>query len=169
MKIIEALKELKTIDKRLVKQTQMIKKYASAVDGSPAFDSEHEQQKEVDGLIQSNKDLVLHRTNLRLRIYAANMRERVNTVMGNITIAEAIILRDAGISYLKNTYEALTQESGRAEFDRTARQGFDPENPPKVKRYYNESSKNDAIALYDEFLGQIDGILEVANAERELD
>lgn len=168
MKIVEALKELKTLDKRITKQCEKITLYASGLEGQPAFESDSEQEREVQALIQSNKDLIARRTELRLAIYKTNLSERIDTVLGNITIAEAIILRDGSLNYYNKTYESLNDKSGGQKFNDAARLGVDAANPPRLKRYYKESVKNDELSKYEAFKDQIDGILEVVNAEREL-
>jgi hypothetical protein len=167
MKIIQALKELKLLDKRINDNCDKIAKYSSAVEGYPAFETEQEQEREVAGLVQSNVDLVKRRSELRMAIYKTNMQVVVDTPLGELTIAEAIILRDAGLQYLLKTYASLCDNAGASGL-RQLQGNFDLTNPPKIKRYYKEVEKNNRIEALEDFLGRIDGILEVVNAETEI-
>lgn len=170
MKIIEGLKELKLVDKRLQNNCAAIERYASSLEGEPAFETPAEQEKELNALIQANVDLVTRRSDLRLAIYKTNQEVKVGTPLGEMTIAEAIIMRDAGIHYLANTYKALRDSTGSSQMQalRHTAQSIDPTNPPKVKRYYKETVKNDKLNLFTDFSERIDGVLEVVNAQEEL-
>jgi len=78
MKIIEALKELKLIIKKIEKNADNITQYSSLVSTErPVFGSETDQKNEVSSLIQANKDLMVRYIDLKIRIDRTNMETKV--------------------------------------------------------------------------------------------
>ena len=78
MKIIEALKKLKVIEKRMEKNKSQITQYASMISTErPIFDTEEKQRKEVSSLIQANIDLMKEYLDLKGKIEKNNITVKV--------------------------------------------------------------------------------------------
>lgn len=177
MKLIEALKNLKTIEKRIDKNCEQIKEYAAYVSGeTPAFETEERQRQEVQSLVQANLDLEKEYIRLKRAIEHTNLLTKVVIGSKEYTISELITIKGAtkgkaGAGRFRlNTYNALHPQKALTRLQQVFNQrgGIDPTNPAKVVPLYREEDKNKALRDWDEFLSAIEGKLEVVNAETDL-
>lgn len=169
MKIIEALKELPLIEKRIMSNIQKIGMYAAAVEtGSntaTAFDSVATQRKELASLIQANEDLVKQRALLRRRLYITNTTVEVEINGVKKTIAEWIEYREKGFDLIERTYNALNELNAMSELRNTK---VDPTVGAKVVKFYDEAHKNKLIEDNRAIRDQLDAKLEIINATTDL-
>lgn len=172
MKIIEALKELPVLDKRIQKNTEMLVRYASDVDLNVpderqtfAFKTRDEQQKEVDALRQSVIDLVHRKARLRRALAITNTEVRVTIEGKEQSIAEWIDFREKGVQQILNMLNALNDTNGRNKMGSTQ---FDPETGIKIVKFYDEKQRNDEIQKWQDIKDKIDGQLEIINATTDL-
>lgn len=182
MKLIEALKNLKTIEKRVEKNCQMIGEYSAYVNvEAPAFETAERQRTEVSSLVQCNTDLAKEYLKLKTAIEFTNLSTKVSIGHRQHTISELITIRTSrkgknGVGtfsynqFLPATYNALNANKAMQKLQQVfSRQGgVNPTDPAKIIMLYDEADKNKALREWEEFYSAIDGKLEVVNAETEL-
>lgn len=180
MKLIEAMKNGKTIEKRILKNCEQITQYAAWVnDETPVFETEEKQRAEVQSLIQANLDLEKEYLRLKVAVETTNLATKVTIGTFTYTITELLTLKDrvssqnkirtpGAASFRVKTYLALNPEQAIKRLQMNYKQGVDATNPPKVIRAYKEEDKNKALREWEEFVSAIDGKLEVVNAETDL-
>ena len=171
MKIIEALKNLQIIQKRIDKNCQQIREYCSYLNVEvPAFETPERQKQEVDSLIQANLDLEKEYLRLKLAIEHTNLITKV-TIGGFVyTISELVSIRRIVGKFRTNTYASLDPSVSvrRLQLHLSSKANVDPSNPPKVINLSKEEYKNIHLREWENFIAQIDGTLEVVNATVEL-
>lgn len=169
MKIIEALKNLKTIQKRMEKNCAEITQYCAYVSTeNPAFETEDKQKAEVQSLIQANMDLEVEYLRLKKAIEQTNLNVSVTIGSRTYTITELISIKRVVGRLHTMTYGALDPRAAVQRLNEIYRKGVDAANPARVVALYKEEDKNRNLRDWQEFLDQIDGRLEVVNAETEL-
>lgn len=169
MKLIEALKNLKTIEKRIAKNCASIAQYAAYVSvETPAFETQEKQEQEVGALIQSNLDLEIEYLRLKKAIETTNLAINVSILGKEYTISELITIRRVAGQFRKSTYAALNTTQAVSRMQQFYNKGVDAVNPPRVVTVYNEKAKNKILADWEDFTSAIDGRMEVVNAETEL-
>lgn len=168
MKIIEALKELPLLEKRIQKQTAQIGKYASY--GShvgSAFETEAKQRTELAALVQSNNDLVNRYLSLRKVLNKTNTEVLVTIDKLTLSISEWIAFREKGGKMLIDTFQALTINNGSNDI-RTVQANLNEGAQVGIVRCFDEKLKNVSINEYQEILDKIDATLEMVNATTDL-
>jgi hypothetical protein len=171
MKLIEALKNLKTIEKRIDKNCQQIGEYAAYVSAEPpAFETEERQRQEVTSLVQGNLDLAKEYLRLKTAIEFTNLNTKVSIGQRDNTISELITIRRTSGKFVTMTHNALQATKALQKLQQFYQRnnGVNPLEPAKVIPLYSEADKNKALREWDEFYSAIDGKLEVVNAETEL-
>lgn len=171
MKLIEALKNLKTIEKRIDKNCVQIGEYAAyvSVEG-PTFETEERQRQEVVSLIQANADLAKEFLRLKTAIEFTNLNTKVTIGARENTISELITIRRTSGAFVTKTHSALTGKVALAKLQQVYQKqgGINPADPAKIISLYSEADKNKTLRDWEEFYSAIDGKLEVVNAETEL-
>jgi len=169
MKIIEALKNLKTIQKRMEKNCQDISQYCAYVSTeTPAFETEDKQREHVKSLVQANLDLEKEYLRLKKAIELTNLNVTVTIGTRTLTITELMSIRRVMEKFHKATYQALNANSALQRLNEIYRKGVDGANPARVIALFKEEDKVNSLRDWEEFTSQIDGKLEVVNAETEL-
>ncbi len=169
MKIIEALKNLKTIQKRMEKNCQEITQYCAYVSTeTPAFETEDKQRSEVATRIQANMDLEAEYLRLKKAIETTNLNVKITIGVRTYTITELISIKRVMGKYHTMTYAALNPQVVMNRLNEVFRKGIDGTNPARVIVLYKEEDKNKNLRDWEDFMSQIDGKLEVLNAETEL-
>lgn len=171
MKIIEALKELPLLEKRINSNIEKISQYAAGVDTTSdgtsgfVFNSSDEQRKQVASLIQSNEDLIKQRASLRRNLYNTNIQVMVEINGEKKSIAEWIEYREKGFYMLESTYRALNDMRATNELRQTK---VDPSVGARVVRFYTETDKNDMVNKMEAIRDQLTSQLEIVNATTDL-
>lgn len=171
MKLIEALKNLKTIEKRIEKNCQQIGEYAAYVSvEQPAFETEERQRQEVASLVQGNLDLTKEYLRLKTAIEFTNLNTKVTIGQQENSISELITIRRTSGKFTTMTLNSLQPARAMQKLQQVYQRqnGVNPMEPAKVIPLYNEADKNKALREWDEFFSAIDGKLEVVNAETDL-
>lgn len=177
MKLIEALKNLKTIEKRIDKNCEKIREYCAYVSvETPTFETEERQRQEVASLVQANLDLEKEYIRLKRSIEQTNLATKVSINGKEYTISELITIKGAvkgraGAGRFRTaTYQALNAQKAMQRLQQVFQQrgGVDPTNPAKVIPLWKEEDKNKALHDWEEFTSAIEGRLEVVNAETDL-
>ncbi len=167
MMLIEGMKELKLLEKRMRDNTEKITKYSSGLSNEKeTFGSEKKQRLEVSSLIQSNIDLFKHYLKLKTAIEKTNINTTIHfNDIGEFNLVELLAIRRRMSQPVLNTFHALTTR----EADNKMRVARIPENVEvQVVRYYDEEEKNNQLRKWMDFFDAIDGKLEVVNATTPL-
>jgi len=166
MKLIEAMKELKLVEKRMEKNREQITQYSSGLSNEKEiFGSEQKQIDEVKSLLQANVDLFNRYLYLKRSIERTNLETKVEFSVGTYSISELLAIKRRLQHGVINTFKALNTQSAEARM-RTIKI---PDNVEvKVVRYYREEEKNILLKSWMEFFENIDGRLEVVNATTDL-
>ena len=168
MTIIEGLKRLRLLDKRMAKNCEEIQKYSSLLSNEkPIFDSESNQREEVRKLIQANSDLEREYCSIKSRIDYTNLMTYVQIDDENRTIHSWLtVLRKTGQLLIK-TYQSLSTHQGY----KSQMQYRDKDSQiPSVIRLYDENDKRAGQRKWEDLTTgkTIEGRLEVVNATTEL-
>lgn len=172
MKIIEVLKELPLIDRKISKIVGHIHTYSSEVmEGQNhefTFGTAEEQRKHVDSLIQSGNDLVARRAKLRRALAITNAE--VEVTIGGMTksISEWIDYRERGMQDMLNVVSSLSVQNAQSVLRGTGNQTFDASEGIKIVRFYDEAQRNERYNELAEIQGKIDAQLEMVNATTDL-
>lgn len=169
MKIIEALKNLKTIEKRIAKNAESITEYSAYVSTeTPHFETLDRQAEEVERLLQANIDLETEYLRLKTAIETTNLAVTVEFGDRRHTISELIGIRRKTAGFRRQTLGALNPQKAMARMKENYNKGIDTTNPPRIVLAFKEQKKIREFTDWDNFVSSIDGRLEVVNAETEL-
>lgn len=166
MTIVGAIKELKVIKKRMMKNSTQITKYSSQPDAEKALCGDIEtQKKEVKSLIQANEDLAKRFSDIHTALTYTNLIVHVNMDGKDYTIHELILMRRELHTLLGNTYKAMNDSN----FDSTMRrQSYGSDGKVHVERFYDEKFKQNKLREIDDLYHAIDARLENVNATTNL-
>jgi len=166
MTIIEGLKQLRLIEKRIEKNNTEIKKYSSLLSiEKPYFESEAAQKQDVVNLIKSNHDLATQYEKIKEQIELTNLVTKVE-VNGEVKSISSwlSILRKTG-KLLNATYSSLSGDAATSKMLKYR----EPGTNPTVIRLYDENVKRTGQRKWEDLVnGTIEGRLEVVNATTEL-
>jgi len=165
MKLIEAMKKLNVIEKKMASQTIKITEYASKPSNEkPIFESEDKQKKEVKSLIQSNEDLLVEYLTLKRQIEFTNLMTIVEINGVKYSISEMLVLKRKGAQLMKKTYEALNVSQSEYK----VRNYTNTTKDISIDRFYSEEEKNNNLSKWQEIYDNIESRLEVINATTDL-
>jgi hypothetical protein len=167
MTIIECMKRLRVIEKRIDSNAQDITRYASMINTQiPLFESQEKQREEVARRVQANVDLVHEYLRLKRRLERTNLAVRVKIQNKEYSISELIVLRRKLIDSLLLTYSSLNDFTGKSA-QRSA-PNIQGQAQAHVVRLYKEEDKQAKLRKWMDFKAEIDGRLEVVNATTQL-
>jgi hypothetical protein len=165
MKLIEGMKQLKIIEKKIDHNTRRITEYAALPSTlKPQFGTDDEQRKQVQSLIQSNIDLASEYMNIKQRVDLTNLKTEVRIGTQIYTISAMLMIkRNMGV-LMMSTYLALSDKTAEL----AVSQNRSKEVPIHVERYYNETDKHNGIQRWQSLLDEIEIRLETINATVDL-
>jgi len=167
MKIIEAMKGLKLIEKKIDANIEKIGQYSSTVSTErPAFGDEKAQEKEVASLVQANTDLVKEYLKTKRTIELTNLKVTADFGGQTYTLSDLLVLKRRLGDKLLATYNALNTKYADARV-RVAQKEADG-TPGKVLRHYDEKKKNENLEWLLNMMSNIDARLEVINATTDV-
>lgn len=167
MTIIEGMKELRLIEKKMKVNSQRILEYSSIISTEkPYFATEEEQGKQVKGLIQSNLDLADRYMKIKRAIERTNLETRITFGEKKFTLSDLLTLKRKLIASIQETYHALSDTAAQAKKNSFQRVSGDKE--VSIKRLYDENEKHQSLRYWMELLSEMDGRLEVVNATTSL-
>lgn len=167
MKLIEAMKELRLIEKKMTGNAEEIVRYSSMVSTErPYFKTEEEQRLEVQRRVQANTDLLHRYLRLKQSIELTNLRTKVSMHGTEYSISELlVILRKMG-QLMESTFKAMNDTHGEQRLKTLPRS--QEEKAPYVVRFYDEKTKNEGLRLWQDTIHEISTRLEIVNATTEL-
>ena len=166
MKMIEALRELRLLEKKMSRNQEYIERYSSMVSTQvPSFNSIEEQREKVRSLLQENIDYAMNRIHLKEQINYTNLMTKV-VLGGKSWRLQNLLDFHRGIAGdIRDTYDSLTDRSGQNQL----RSAPTVEGrSPQVIRLYDENMKLTELDRWDTFKEEIGTRLEVINAVTEL-
>ena len=166
MKIIEALKELRLIEKKMTRNHGYIEKYSSMVSTEvPAFNTADEQRTKVASLIQENMDLARRKLELKAQIAYTNLMTYVSISGERWSLQNLLDLQRGVLHSIRDTYESLSDHSGQG---RLRNAPTVEGRTPQVVRLYDENTKLTELDKWDTIKEDISSRLEVINAVTDL-
>jgi len=168
MKIVEALKRLRIIEKKIGSNNTEATAYASGLSTrKPLFESENKQEDEVKSITQSSVDLIKEYLRLKRLLDLTNLSVTVEIQGETRPIAEWLIVKRKVADMVISVYAALNDmaASGARREDRSFESGG---KTPQVVRYYKEADKLKHLRHWQDLREAIDGRLEVVNATTDL-
>jgi len=169
MKIIEALKKVKDLNRKAEDLRDKVKKHCChSSQKEPEYGKE--QQQMVDGWIQAHRDIVKEILNLRIAIQKTNLSIMVPIDINGKTVTKSIaewVHRRRDLANLDRlVYDAMMGDKGIQEGK--FKSPGDEIVEIKIVRYYSPKHRDE---MRDLFIGEpslIDGTLEVVNATTDL-
>lgn len=169
MKLIEGMKKLRVIEKRMGENIRSINQYSSMTTNErPYFDTESAQKSKVKELIQANGDLLQEYLWLKRCIEKTNLETIMEIGGVEYTLSELLVIKRKIGSYMLKTYEAMNDNAGNSRLSQYRGATTADWKTPTVVRYYSENDKLDGLKKWQELLDNIDSRLEVQNATTEL-
>lgn len=166
MKIVEGLKRLKVLEKRIAGNAQDITKYSSVLSTEkPAFETEERQKEEVKRLIQASEDLANEYLKLKSQIERTNLQVVATINNKTHTLSEFLIIKRKLAKMMQGIYQALNTHTAENRMHTTR---FSPDQKVSVVQLYNESDRNMKLREWQEMYEAIDSRLEVINATEDL-
>ena len=165
--IIEGMKELKLIEKKMEQNSMRILEYSSLCSTEqPKFGNEETQRKEVTGLVQSNLDLATRYMDIKRAIERTNLATKVAFGTKEYTVSDLLVLKRKLEPMIIKTYTSLSDQTAKQRqpsFQRVA-----GDQVVSVKQLYDEKSKYDSLNSWHDLFNAITGRLEVVNATTNL-
>jgi len=166
--LVEGMKTLRVIEKKMTHNQGDIQRYASQVSTEkPYFETEEKQATEVKKLVQANTDLMSRYLNLKQRVEYTNLMTVVEMDGTKYTISELLIIQRKLASMMFATYNALNDNEGNTRLRHTAA----PQTgsaAPHVVRFYKEEEKRAGARKWQDLMNNIITRLEVINATTPL-
>lgn len=167
MKLIEAMKELRLVEKKMEGHAQEIERYASMVSTErPYFKDEAEQRLEVQSRVQANEDLLKHYLRLKQRIELTNLRTKVGVYGAEWSISELLTIQRRLGAFMEKTFKAMNDTHGDQRLRSLPRTQED--KAAHVVRFYDEKTKNEGLRKWQDLLHEISTRLEIVNATTDL-
>lgn len=166
MKIVEGLKRLGVLEKRIKSNSDDITKYASVLSTEkPAFGTEDEQREEVKKLLQASEDLSTEYLGLKTRIEKTNLSVKATIAGRTHTLSEFLIIKRKLARMMQGVYMALNTSAAE---HRVHSARFGPDQKVNVVQLYDESMRNEKLREWQELYEEVDSRLEVINATENL-
>jgi hypothetical protein len=166
MKITEAMKELKLIEKKMMRNNDSIQKYSSQSSHERTFfPTAEEQKKEIKNLLHSNYDLMQNYLSLKQKIEKTNLEVSVEMDGKSYTLSELLVLKRKLAKLMAQSYQSMNDENAKVNIQSFR---FSGSETPKVERFYDEREKNEGLRKWQDFYDNIDSRLEVINATTDL-
>lgn len=171
MKLIEGMKKLRVLEKHMMRNIERIQDYAAIPSNErPHLGTEVDQRKEVQNLIQSNRDIVTEYLHLKKRVDMTNLTTQVTIGKDSYSLVDLLILRRGLGKRMESTFHALNTKQAEARIQamaiRIAVQSG--EKPIHVVRLYDETAKFEQLQAWQGLMDEIEQRLEVINATTEL-
>ena len=166
MKIIEGMKRLRVIEKRMESQQRAITEYSSKLSTEmPRAQTKEDQAKEVASLIQSNNDLCAEYLKTKRSIEYTNLKVTVELQGKSYCISDLLVIKRKLSKMMVATYRSLNDCMAQSRLRSAPK--FDGETP-KVEVLYDEREKLENIRKWQDLEDAIDSRLEVVNATTDL-
>jgi hypothetical protein len=168
MKLIEGLKRLRIIEKRIKSQNADITRYASMISTErPLFETEDRQKKEVKSLIQSNTDLIEEYLGLKRRIDLTNLSTFRDLMGKKFSIADLLNIQRKAKEMGTSTFKSLNDSAAQSRLVNMRHMSSDGKTPV-VNRLFTEEERIKGLKYWQDLYDSIGAILEIMNATVDL-
>lgn len=166
MKIIEAIKQLRLLEKKIARNHEYIEKYSSMISTQvPSFNTVEEQREKVKSLIQETLDFVQRRLDLKEQINYTNIMTNIVIDKKTWSLQNLLDLQRGNLDSIRETYNSLSDRTAQGTFrNATTVDG----KIPQVVRLYEENFKLTELDKCDNLKTEIESRLEVINAVTDL-
>ena len=166
MKIVEGLKRLKVLEKRIASNSVDITKYASILSTEkPAFETEDKQREEVKKIIQASEDLASEYLKLKCQIEKTNLNVTATIKNRTHTLSEFLIIKRKLAKMMQNVYQSLNLSAAE---QRISSGRFGTDQKVNIVQLYDEDTRNTKLRGWQEMYEEVDSRLEVINATEDL-
>ena len=170
MKIVEGLKRMRVIEKKLVQNADNVTRYASMVSTEkPLFETDVKQKKEVNSLLQSSNDLLTEYLGIKRKVEETNLAVFATIDGTKYSLSDLLIIKRKMASQMMFVYQSLNDTEGKKRLGQVRGWGAgEGGNTPTVVRFYKEEDKNAGLKKWQELYDNIDSRLEVINATTDM-
>lgn len=170
MKLIEALKKVKDLRRKVDDLTVKIREHcADYSHETPTYGTAEEQAAKVAGWVQARHDLIKEIMRLRIAIQHTNLVTCVTVEIGGKSVTHTIaewIHRRKDLSALElQSWSSLTNRNLR---EGVMKQSNGTEMDVKIRRYFDPSQRDEMVDMLKSEPSEVDSALEVANAITDL-
>jgi len=167
--LIEGMKQLRIIEKKMADNASAIQRYSSMVSTEkPLFETEDKQKKELGALIQSNQDLTERYLEFKKRIEYTNLFTIIEMEKQNYTISDLLVIKRKMANTMLNTFNSLNENEGNSRMRHYGSQTDQSGKRPHVVRFYKEEDKIAGLKVWQDLYYNITSRLEVVNATTPL-
>jgi hypothetical protein len=172
MKIIEALKKTKDLQRKADDIRNKIKEFCADLDAeTPAYGTPEQQTKQVAEWLQSHSDILKEVEGLRLSIQRTNLATDVPVeVVDGKNVSKSIaawIHRRKDLAKLEaSAWTVLTNRNLKPQ--NYQRPGSEEVQIANVRKYYNQQERDKRVEEFTSEPSRIDAALEIANATTDL-
>lgn len=168
MMVVEGMKTLRIIEKKMASNAADIQRYASQVNTErPLFETEDKQKQAIKELIQSNVDLMKRYLTLKTRIEYTNLMTVIDMDGDKYSISELLVIERKLAAMMFATYNSLNDKEGSSRL-RSGYQPIQSGEQPHVVRFYKEEDKREQSRKWQDLMNNITVRLEVINATTPL-
>lgn len=170
MKLIQGMKQIKDLQRKADDLKAKVKQFCADMDfETPVYGSVDKQRQQIAEWIQAHTDIMKEILRLRLAIQRTNLETSVTINLGGKAVSKSIAAwihrrRDLAANDLA-MWQCLT-DRGLKDGKTVSTSG--QEVVMKVRRYFEQSTKDDNTELYRSEPMIIDSTLEVINAVTDL-
>jgi len=170
MKLVEAMKKLKVIEKRMKSNCEEITRYSSMVSTErPLFETESKQEQEVLNLVQSNNDLIIEYLKIKKQIEKTNLETIVYIDSKDYSLSDMLIIKRKLAALQINTFRSMNDNEGSSRLRQQHSSNVSGgDKTPHVIRFYKEEDRNKGLRKWEDLYNTIDSRLEVINATTDL-
>lgn len=169
MTILEGMKELKLIAKRMLDNNVQIQKLSSQPSNEKSIMAEgaDAQKKKIRELAQANEDLAKRYLDLNAQINYTNLFTNVEIEGVTYSLNDLLQYRRSLAKMVESAYSAMNDQNFNQQTLQKARTGG-YSGDITIERYYDETYKQKKLEDWQSFYHNIDSRLEVKNATTEL-
>jgi hypothetical protein len=170
MTVLEGMKELKLIVKRMGNNTAEIQKLSSQPSNIKPLMAEgaDAQRKKIRELAQANEDLAKRYILLNAKINYTNLFTTVEIEGVKYSLNDLLQYRRILAKSIEGGYVAMNDNNFTHQTLASSRQGGGYSGDVTIERYYDETFKQNQLEKWQTFYHNIDSRLEVKNATTEL-
>ena len=163
MTLIEALKKLNLLNKKMQRNAEDIQRYSSKPSNrKPLFDTEKEQRETIKNLVQSTLDMANEYSVLHARVNRTNMETEVLFQGKKWTIHEMILYNQRLADNIVACYSAMNSH----EAEKSMRSYGSSDTT--VELLFDEKERANGLSKWMDIKEEINAKLEVVNATTDL-
>jgi len=160
MKILQALKKIKHIDRKIKKQADRVAKYCSVIlepgDAPPPYTEE-----DIRRMLQSITDLLTDKCLIRAALHRTNVNTAVEFQGQKKSIDELLLLQNVFLPIYKNVLASMRRKEKQGAYRNYSKEA-------KVVLHYSPAERDKHIEEIENVLEELNDILDNANIETDV-